>query len=144
MSETEALQEPTRSGPPYKLDDPELRKKLLIYLRLGLSQSKALKRLGIDPHTLRDHCERDAEFAAAFEAAEIDFEIYHLSVIESCTKERPEVLGEPRKHDPSRLKASLEMLGRKFPDEWARKDKHQLSGTLGIAKQFVNVNVDDV
>lgn len=135
---------PNPHGQPIKLDDAERRKKLLDYLRIGLSRAKSLRRVGIkDHHTLRSYLETHPEFAEELDNAEIDGEVWHLKNWHDCAKGVYQTTDPTTgaikvraiKNSRTRLSATIEFLARKYPDDWARKTKHEITGKGGGAIQ---------
>ena len=112
---------------------PELKKQIIDYVRDGVSFHDACMALGIDESTLYkwkqrgkiDKSGRYFEFLKGIKQAEHEAKVWRILTVAKGEKEDPRL--------------ALEMLARKYPNEFARKDRHEISGADGkpIKIEFV-------
>ena len=99
----------------------EIKQKLIVYRQNGLSKCKCAKMAGINESTLYDWINKGKkakrgkyrEWYLAFEKAYVEFEAYHLQRI----------------IDDDSWQSSAWILERKFKNEYAKQDNHQLEHT---------------
>jgi len=111
-----------KPGPDPILADESKRKELLGVVALGMSLKKACLYVGIlDLKTLRHYRDNNPEFDQEITRAELKGEIWHLNNWRMGAAGQPSEQG----HEVD-WRASMEFLARKYPDDWARRDKHQI------------------
>ena len=114
----------TRSGTKFTA---EVRSRVLEGIRIGLPIKMAAARAGIAKQTLYNwlaEAEKKPDGAYGKFAAELD-----LAQADFAAK----VLGHWNDAIPDDWRAGVEMLGRRFPDEFGKRERHEVSGPAGEA-----------
>lgn len=120
-------------GRPTKLT-PELQKQIIQYVKEGVSFHDACIALGIDESTFYKWKQRGLksksgiyfEFVKGIHKAEHEAKVWRILTVAKGEKEDPRL--------------ALEMLARKYPKEFGRKDRHEITGEEGkpIKIEFIN------
>ena len=122
-------------GRPCVLDNEATRNSFLATVAMGVSYARACRYVGISEAAFDDYRRRSPEFCLALDKAEIGAEIWHLSNWQkAATGQQVTVVdnrtGEVQICDPD-WRASAEFLARRFPAEWGRVDRHEITGKDG-------------
>lgn len=119
MPDQVAPSEPKRKkhpgGRPRKLADKLPREKIYAILSIGGSRTDAAKSLGVSMVTMQSEAKRDPEFLRGMEKAEAQGKLELLRKIKGAAP----------------WQAAAWMLERKYPQEFARMDRHEHTGSGG-------------
>jgi len=120
-------------GRPTKLT-PELKDKIIEYVREGVSFHDACVALGIGESTLyhwkqkgkKQKYGKYRQFLEEITKAEHEAKVWRILTVAKGEKEDPRL--------------ALEMLARKYPKEFGRKDRHEITGEDGkpIKIEFIS------
>ena len=107
---------------PTKLTDARV-ERILAALRAGNYLETAAHLAGVSPSTLHEWRKRFPEFSEAVEKARAEAEAANVAVIREATT--------------SHWQAAAWWLERSFPGRWARRDKVEHAGAIGITLERI-------
>ena len=137
MSDEVERQKP---GPDAILDNPAKREELLSLISMGLSQTDAYAFVGLDQKAVHNYRKSHPAFEAEIQRALLASKVHHLRTIHAGstgrTKQKSPTDGRlievPFEGD---WKASAWYLARRWPEEFAERQKHEVTGANGGAIQ---------
>jgi transposase len=103
----------------------ERRERILGALRAGLPIRRAAGFAGISAQTLYNWLERGAK------APEGEYGKFAQAIEQAQAELTQEMLGHITRAAEDDWRASAHVLERRFPDEWGKKERHEVSGPAG-------------
>ena len=123
-----------KPGPDPILDTDSIRKEFLSLVSMGLSQADAYEYVGLDQKTIYNYARSHPAFAAELRRALLKSKIHHLGIINAGSTgmrraKRPDGTEVDVPFDGD-WKASAWYLARRWPEEFAERQKHEVTATV--------------
>lgn len=119
---------------------PAVQQRICDAIRAGNYLEAAAAYGGVEKSTIYKWLQRGESASAG-----IFFDFFH-AVQAAQAEAEVRIVAQWQQQIPDNWQAARDFLARRFPDRWGPKDRREVEhgGTIGIRREYVGVDVDDV